>query len=263
MTGMIRNAHLEGGSFLWEGGPVGVLLVHGYTATTVEVRLLARVLHERGYTVAGPLLPGHGTSPREMNRCRWQDWAAAVEATYQHLAARCDRVFVGGESMGGVLALNLAGDHPEIAGVMTYAAAIKLPPDRRRSLLLPVAAPFIPYLAKSPGPPSAADARWQGYEVDPLQASQQLLKLIDAVQARLNAVTQPLLIVQGRLDTSVSSEAPDFIAQNVASTDTHVYWFDHSTHCVLLDQEWEAVAVLTLQFMEEVVDNDTSQTQKV
>ncbi len=29
---------LPGESFLWEGGPVGVLLAHGFTATHAEVR---------------------------------------------------------------------------------------------------------------------------------------------------------------------------------------------------------------------------------
>ncbi|MBS1245743.1 MAG: uncharacterized protein H6R36_398 [Chloroflexi bacterium] len=91
---IIRNPHLEGDTFFWEGGPVGVLLIHGYTATTAEVRLLGRFLHERGYTVSGPLLPGHGTTPQAMNRCRWQDWTGAVEQAYRQISTRCDRVFV-------------------------------------------------------------------------------------------------------------------------------------------------------------------------
>jgi carboxylesterase len=257
VTTFIRNPHLEGSSFLWEGGPVGVLLVHGYTATTAEVRLIGRFLHERGYTVAGPLLPGHGTTPREMNRCRWEDWAAAAEDAYQTLATRCDSVFVGGESMGGVLALYLASQHPEIAGVLSYAAAIKLPQSSTRMLLLPLLALFIPYVEKHLGRFSAADPRWQGYDVNPLQATRQMLKLQSAVRARLYAIAQPLLIVQGRLDASVAADAPDFIYQSVASTRKRLHWFEHSTHCVLLDREWKDVAALTVQFMEEVLaDNE-------
>ena len=66
----IRNPQLAGDSFTWIEGPVGVLLFHGFTATTAEVRLLAGRLREAGYTVAGPLLPGHGTHPDELNQCR-------------------------------------------------------------------------------------------------------------------------------------------------------------------------------------------------
>ena len=250
MAYVLRNPHLDGDSFLWEGGPVGVLLSHGYTATTAEVRPLGRFLHERGYTVSGPLLPGHGTTPQEMNRCRWETWAEAFESAYLDLAARCERVFVGGESMGGLLALYLASQHPEVAGVMAYAAALVVPASFAQTVLLPLLAPLGVILQKGPSAPSAADARWQGYDQNPLRATRQLFALQAATRARLSAIAQPILIVQGRLDTSVDVAAPDVIYRSVRSTEKYVRWFEHSTHCVLLDQEWEDVAALTLRFME-------------
>jgi len=250
MTYTLVNPRLEGDSFLWEGGPVGVLLCHGYTATTAEVRPLARFLHERGYTVSGPLLPGHGTTPQEMNRCRWQTWAEALESAYRDLATRCERVFVGGESMGGLLALYLASQHPAVAGVIAYAAAIKVPPSFFQTLLLPLLAPLGIILKKGPSTPSAADARWQGYEHNPLRATQQLFALQAATRARLPAIAQPILIVQGRLDTTISADVPDIIYHSISSTEKYLHWFERSTHCVLLDQEWEDVAALTLRFLE-------------
>ncbi|HOU14254.1 MAG TPA: alpha/beta fold hydrolase [Anaerolineae bacterium] len=250
MAYVLHNAHLEGTSFFWEGGPVGVLLSHGYTATTAEVRLLGRFLHERGYTVSGPLLPGHGTTPQEMNRCRWQMWTDAFESAYHELAARCDKVFVGGESMGGLLTLYLASHHPEIAGVMVYAAALMVPTSRVQTFLLSILAPFGVILQKGPSAPSAADPRWQGYQQVPLRAAQQLFALRAATRARLSEIAQPILIVQGRLDTTVDAAAPGAIYQGVRSTEKHLHWFEKSTHCVLLDQEWEDVAALTLQFIE-------------
>lgn len=103
MTSALQNPHLEGHTFTWEAGPVGVLLLHGFTATTSEVRPLARLLLEGGYTVSGPLLPGFGTTPEEANRVRWGNWVEAASLAYQELAGRCSTVFVGGESMGGLL----------------------------------------------------------------------------------------------------------------------------------------------------------------
>src|SRR5512134_2949565 len=117
----MQNPQLEGGAFLWSAGRTGVLLIHGFTATTAEVRPLAKVLRQNGYTVAGPLLPGHGTTPEQANRARWQQWVAAGEAAYRQLAGRCDQVVVGGESMGGLIALYLAAQHPEVAAVLAYA----------------------------------------------------------------------------------------------------------------------------------------------
>jgi carboxylesterase len=155
---VIYNQHLPGTSFFWEGGATGILLSHGYTATTAEVRPIARLLHTRGFTVTGPLLPGHGTDPLEMTRYRWQDWVASLEQSYLQLAQQCDTVFVGGESMGGLLSLYLAGHYPEIAGIMLHSPAVKLP---RQSLFLTyLARPFIRQVYKKNMDATHPD--WQG-----------------------------------------------------------------------------------------------------
>ena len=57
----MQNAHLPGDDFYWAGNETGVLLIHGFTAITAEVRPMAQLLHREGYTVAAPLLPGHGS----------------------------------------------------------------------------------------------------------------------------------------------------------------------------------------------------------
>ena len=252
-SSLLVNPEQDGSTFFWQAGNVGVLLIHGYTATTVEVRLLGRYLHERDYTVLGPLLPGHGTTPAEMNRCRWQDWAAAVETAYQRLSEGCGRVFVAGESMGGLLALYLAAEHPEIAGVMTYAPALRVP-SWWQPWLTKLLAPFVPTLPKGRGGETVADERWQGYRVDPIPAACQLFRLQRVVRTRLSQLEQPLLVVQGRLDQTVDSGVPQFLMDNVRSQHKEAHWMAQSTHCVLLDQEWEDIAALTERFIRNVLE---------
>jgi len=251
-TSYIMNSDKDGSTFLWEAGDIGVLFVHGYTATTLEVRLIAEYLYERDYTVLGPLLPGHGTTPEEMNRCSWQDWAAAVEEAYHRLTGLCSKVFIAGESMGGLLALYLAAEHPEAAGVMTYAPALRVP-SRVRPWLTELLAFFVPMLPKGRSDGSVADERWQGYNVDPIPAARQLFRLQRVVRRRLDHIAQPLLVVQGRLDHTVDSSVPRFILEHVRSSKKELHWMPHSTHCVLLDQEWEEVAALTERFMQGVL----------
>ena len=84
------------------GWACGNLLAHGLTATCAEVRPLAKRLNAAGFTVAGPLLPGHGTHPQDLNRVKWQDWVQSGEETYQQLTERCQCIFIAGESMGEV-----------------------------------------------------------------------------------------------------------------------------------------------------------------
>ena len=118
----ILNPELEGGSFFWKGGETGVLLLHGLTATTAEVRPLAKRLLNEGYTVSGILLPGHGTTPENLSQTHREDWIKASEEAYNELKWECSSVIVGGESVGALLALRLASDHPEIKGCLLYTS---------------------------------------------------------------------------------------------------------------------------------------------
>jgi len=244
---MLHNAHLEGGSFFWEAGPTGVLLIHGFTATAAEVRLLARRLHERGYTVSAPLLPGHGTDPADLNRTRWREWTDAAEGAYDQLAARCQQVLVGGESMGAVVALYLASEHPEVMGVMAYAPALKLALSPVDVIRLTLAAPFVPFHPKGS---LDADTRWQGYRVDPLRGAVQLLRLARRVRRRLSRIEQPVLVVQGRRDTTVDPCVGEMILKGVRSQVKELHWMEHSPHVVLLGDERDQVTDLTLSFIE-------------
>ena len=49
------HPELDGASFTYQGGKTGFLLLHGFTATTAEVRPLGERLHAAGYTVSAPL----------------------------------------------------------------------------------------------------------------------------------------------------------------------------------------------------------------
>ncbi len=244
---LIKNPHLESDAFYWQGGPTGILLIHGFTATTAEVRPLAKALHSQGYTVSGPVLPGHNTFPEDLNRVRWQDWVVAMERAYLELAAHCERVFVGGESTGGLLALYLGSSHPKIAGLLLYAPALKLTLSARDAVKLRLVAPFVPYL---PHQEKEDDGlAWKGYTVLPLKGAVQLLRLQKQVMPRLQRIQQPVLIVQGRLDDTVHPSVPQLIFDRVQARRKEIHWMEASTHCVILDRELDRVTAITLEFL--------------
>jgi carboxylesterase len=248
---LLRKPQLEGSPLYWEAGSTGVLLCHGYTATTAEVRLLARFLHEQGYTVAAPLLPGHGTTPQDCNRYTWQDWYASVEQAFQQLAASCQRVVIGGESVGALLTLHLAVNHPEASAVLCYAPALRLRLSRIQTSLVYILAPFITSIPKAP---PADDNPWQGYGVQPLKCVIQLLRFQNVILPQLSRIHQPILIVQGKLDPTVHPASPQTIFDRVSSTIKELHWLEHSTHCVILDKERDLAASLTLDFLKRVVE---------
>ncbi|MEY4108932.1 MAG: hypothetical protein RJB35_245, partial [Actinomycetota bacterium] len=98
---------------------IGILLVHGFTGSPASMRPWAEYLNQRGYTVKVPLLPGHGTTPHDLNLVKWQEWPAKVESDLQELLRTCRTVFICGLSMGGGTTLNIATRYSkDLAGII-------------------------------------------------------------------------------------------------------------------------------------------------
>jgi len=232
------------------GGATGVLLLHGFTGAPPEMRLIGDYLQLRGCTVLAPLLPGHGTTVSDMNRCRWQDWAAAAEAALVDLSARCGTVFVAGLSMGALLALYLAGNHPDLPGLVAYSPVL-----RTTNPLLSVT-PFMKYLLPLVATPIGSDLvdptasnRLWSYPKTPVVAAHELWRLMVVVRKRLPEVTVPLLIFYGSHDRTIHASSPRTLYHEVGSPDKELLVFEHSGHGITVDGEWEAVADRTYQFI--------------
>jgi len=144
----MRTPHVDPVPFFLPGGRTGALLIHGFTGSPPEMRPVADYLNERGVTVSAPLLPGHGTTSAQLNRCRWKDWTDYAEEAYTQLRDRCEPVFVGGLSMGSLIASFLAAKH-SVAGAMLYSPAFKVANPLIH--LTPVLKYFVPRQAKPHG----------------------------------------------------------------------------------------------------------------
>ncbi len=247
---MTQHAHLDPSAFFLEGGPVGVLLIHGFTGSPPEMRLVGDYLHQRGLTVAGPLLPGHGTSVEDMNRSKWTEWTEHVEGALAALQDRCETVFVGGLSMGSVLTLYLAAHHPELPGAILYAPAVW--PADRLLYLTPVLKYVIPVKPKSGDSdltdPEAERRLWS-YEKNPAFAAHEFLKLLRHVRQRLPRVTCPMLIIHSTLDQAIHPDSARRTYERIGSPDKKLLALHNSGHCITVDSEWETVARKTYAFI--------------
>jgi len=98
--------------------------------------------------VAGLPLPGHNSKNKHLIRVHWRDWVSTIDEMCQIILNRCRNVFIGGESTEGLLTLNLASNHPEVLGVLTFAPAIRLRLKPSKYLFLNVLAHLYPILTK-------------------------------------------------------------------------------------------------------------------
>jgi Esterase/lipase len=239
---LFQHSDLDGTSFTWAGGPIGVLLLHGFTATTVEVRPMAKFLHDFGYTVSGPLLAGHGHTPEDMNHVSWKDWFASADQAYSVLAQRCDKVFVIGESMGGLIAILESIAHPDIAGAVLCAPALKVKNLAAAEFLWP----FKSYIFKKN---IDETMEWQGFNVVPLHAAAQLLKLQRYVKRHLAKMCTPTIIFQGKLDRSIDQMSSVLVLEGINASEKELVWMEESTHCVLIDRQLPDIEETVLEFI--------------
>ncbi len=256
--------------FLFPGGPVGCLLLHGFTATPNVMRWMGEYLAREGHTVMGVRLPGHGTHPRDLTRVRWQDWMHTVEDGYHMLRSACQHVFVIGHSTGGALALLLAAKLP-LQGVVGLSTLIKIPDEARfrtirrlpyavRMKIFRLYSRVKPFLAK--GPPHWYDTQAQQayitYPVNPFHAVLELRLLLEEMSLRLPAVTAPVLLIHSRGDRFVRPFNAERILQKLGSPRKEILWVEKSGHILPMDAERERAFAAIASFIREEIENRES-----
>jgi carboxylesterase len=244
----LHNSHLDGAPILSLSGKTGVLLLHGFTATPYEVRALAQYFIDRGLSVAAPALAGHATNPEDMLTVHWKDWLKTGEDGYLQLVDHCDRIFVGGESTGAVVSLFLAALNPEIAGILAFSPAMRLPLGIIDTFAIKFLSGMIKY---SPKNDLDGNTTWQGYRVNPLNGVKQLIALEDETINRLKNITQPVLVFIGGKDKTIDLVSGDIVINNISSQEKNKVFYPSAEHCILLGDEFDEAANLAWQFIQE------------
>lgn len=235
-------------AFESDGGPVGVLLCHGFTGSPRTLRPWADYLADAGLTVSLPRLPGHGTKWQDLARTGWTDWYAEADRALRDLREKCSQTFVLGLSMGACLALRLAENHgDEVAGLVLVNPSLAA--DTRLFLLAPV----LKYLVRSlPGiagdikKPGAAEG---GYTRVPVRAAATLPAMWRTTAADLSAVTQPVLVYRSDTDHVVGPASMRVLRAALPSAQVRAC--PDSYHVATLDNDAEDIFAGSLAFIKE------------
>ncbi|OKJ10145.1 alpha/beta hydrolase [Kitasatospora sp. CB01950] len=231
-----------------EGGPVGVLLVHGFTGSPQSMRPWAEHLAAAGLTVSAPLLPGHGTRWQDLQPTRWEDWYATADAALTELAERCEKVFVCALSMGCALTLKLAENHGDrISGLVLVNPSVRS--DNPGTVLLPVLRHLLPSLPGVAGDIAKPGVSEVGYDRVPLHAAWSLARLWKSVQAGMPKVTQPVLLLHSPQDHVVSPSNSAMVLARISSTDVTELLLDRSFHVATLDHDAGLIFGASLDFV--------------
>jgi carboxylesterase len=239
---------------------VGVICVHGFTGSPYEMRYLGAALARTGATVRGPLLPGHGTSPGDLEGTRWQDWAAAVEREVDTMHRRCRRVAVVGQSLGGLLALHLAARRPGLAAVAALATPLWLgglaghvarwltgPSGGRIHQAVRQRVRMIPKLGGSDVRDRRVRAENPCYDRIPVRALGELLDFMEITHTVLPQIAPPVLVVHARRDHTAPVACAARIAELARARRVHI--LPRSFHLIANDVERDIVAAEVIAFL--------------
>ncbi|MFL6238045.1 MAG: alpha/beta hydrolase [Actinomycetes bacterium] len=234
--------------FRFDGGPVGVLLCHGFTGSPQSMRPWGEHLASAGLTVSCPRLPGHGTRWQELNLTGWQDWYAEIVHAFDDLAGRCDQVFAMGLSMGGTLALRLAERRPnDVAGlVLVNPSVMSL---NKALTVLPVLKWMVPSLKGVGNDIKREGVTELAYDRTPMRAAHSLAQLWKLVRSDLGDVVAPVLVYRSVDDHVVEPVNTETVLAGVASPAKEERLLRHSYHVATLDNDAPEIFEGSLDFV--------------
>lgn len=239
-------------TFLLEGSNGrAVLLLHGYTGTTSEMRPLGEYLHSLGYTVLCPRLPGHGTSVEDLKETVASQWVAAAKLGYDILAKQYSKIYVAGLSMGALLAIVIAATE-KVERAAFLATPIFL--QDKRAPFLPILRYFIHYLPKHKRNYHEMQKYCQAYDRMPTKPLTSLFALIKACKKELvQKITVPCIVLQSTIEHTVKPKSAQYIYDNLGTPKEakKLVWLEKSGHILTLDAECEKVFQTVADFFAE------------
>lgn len=239
--------------FCAPGGPFGVLVLHGFTGNPSSMRPLAQRFADAGYAVELPRLPGHGTVVEDAVTTRWSDWSGAALATYDDLAARCERVAVVGLSMGGALTAFVAQQRADVAACVFINPLLKPQPPEVLALIDDAVAGGMTVFDKGDDPAVKKETvEENAYGVWPLPALKSLMDNLPSVYAALGDISAPSLVLSSREDHTVPSENSLELVAALPGPVEHL-WLENSDHVATIDNDQELVESTALSFVGRVL----------
>ena len=210
---------------------IGIYLIHGFSSTTYELKLLAEILAHKGHHVVLNNLPGHGTNIDDCNQYQYNDWLDYSKIEFAKLCSSCDEVFIIGCSMGAVISLYLASIFP-VSGIIVGGTVLKFKLFFNTYYLNTMLCHILKKREKKlTFPKEIRDTiEFYGYNQYPLIALNEFRKMNNMVLKKLKDIKCPILIIHSNNDKVSIKENVDVIVSNIASDKQEILELEYAHH---------------------------------
>ncbi|BBN57025.1 carboxylesterase [Pseudomonas chlororaphis subsp. aurantiaca] len=257
--------------FILGNGEVAVLLIHGLTGTPTELRRVAVGLAQAGCTVYVPTLAGHCGNNADLQATGWQDWYEGVRRTFVGIRQRHQQVFVGGLSMGAVMSMYLASEHPgQVSGLLMYSTTLKYDgwSINKLAFLTPLLMriPFGVHICsfEEKPPYGIKNKRLRAVVERQMKAGEsssaglltmegvtvrELHRMNAVVKKRMPSITTPALVLHSIEDDITSRWNADYVERKLGGPVVKVL-LDNCYHMITVDLQYRRVVELSADFIE-------------
>ncbi|MEH7223555.1 carboxylesterase [Bacillus sp. JJ1566] len=236
--------------FFFEGGEKAILLLHGFTGNSADVRMLGRFLEKNGYTCYAPIYKGHGVPPEELVHTGPEDWWEDVTNAYQFLKNKgYDKIAVAGLSLGGVFSLKLGYTVP-IKGIVTMCAPMYLKSEEvMYEGVVEFAREYKRFEGKSP---EQIEQEIEDFKKTPMNTLKALQNLIAEVRDNVDMIYSPTFVAQARHDKMINPDSANIIYEAVENDFKKIKWYEESGHVITLDKERDQLHKDVYAFLEQL-----------
>jgi carboxylesterase len=239
---------LEGGEpFILENpsAPAAVVCVHGLNATPFEVRPVGEGLFQAGFHVEGPLIAGHGIAPveegiRQFHASTRDQWLESIRSVVVRLKETFPRVYMMGQSLGGVITFHLASEGL-VDAIATTGVALHLPHPADWFHV------FIKHMNTIVHTKPKQAFRNVNYGILSSRAGNQLYELAVETRARVPLIHCPVLVIHSRKDNVQPITTTKFLQKTLKSP-LEIAWFNNGGHTMPLDVDGPAVVQKIVDF---------------
>lgn len=262
-NGYLKDCRECASSEISSGGPyllpavrrrIGVVLVHSYLSVPEEVRALSLYLRKKGYWVYAPRLAGHGTSADDLARKQFTDWQLSVERGYAIMSSICEKVVLGGVSVGGCLAFDLAAQLPQVAGVFAVCPPLRLK-DYSTNFMpgLDVWNRIMSRLKRDNLEGDfftfTSENNYINYEKNPIYGVKEVGNFLSSFREKLSEIYQPSLILHADKDPVVASDGAEIMYDEIGAEKKEFILINSNKHVIVNGDGAERVYELISSFI--------------
>lgn len=239
-----------------EHGKRAVLLLHAYSGSPNDVRMLCRSLENANYTVYSPMFAGHGTlNPKDILKEEVTTWFENTKTAIQFLKDKgYQEIAVLGLSMGGIMAMGaLTVGEEAIVGGGVFCSPIFKAENH-------VPENFVRYAEKVLSYSEFTSEEQQAMFPEIAESADKQLLAIESfaqtVNQKLTNIHVPIFLAQAGKDRMIDPLTVFDTAKALAHTKVTLQWYPESGHVVTVDKERKEFEKDVLAFIESLSWNE-------